>query len=354
MTKYEFLAAMQNTLSPLRVPERMEHCAFYEELINDMIEDGYTEEEATARLGDPAELAEGILQEEGVSFPEEYDLPDGPDPTGPIQGLKDALSGLGEMFRGKNFSFRWSSGQQDRFETQLQAEGIHSLDIRCISGNVEIAAEDRNTILLAEERDPQEPPMTVETQNGVLSISLPPQISIGTLSGEKSLTLILPETLAARLTSCGVTTVSGDVDIEDLKTTSLRVQTQSGDVDISDVRAAKAEVRTTSGDIDFSGSSTDLFVNSVSGDVDFSGAAGTVRINTVSGDMDLCYENCPSRLQVTSTSGDVDICLPPDSVCMVRFHSLSGELSMRGVRTDGPNPADFSIKTVSGDAEIYT
>ena len=50
MKKYEFLYKLQQGLASLPTPERMEQCAFYEELINDMMEDGYSEDEAAAKL----------------------------------------------------------------------------------------------------------------------------------------------------------------------------------------------------------------------------------------------------------------------------------------------------------------
>ena len=339
MTKYEFLAAMQEELSSLRVPERMEHCAFYEELINDMMEDGYTEEDATARLGDPVELAKSILQE---------DAPTGEAPPA-SRNWRDILQ---DFLQGKSFSFRWNPGSRDRFETQVPAEGIHALEIRCVSGDVEVTAEDRETILLAEERDPGDSPMVVETHGGRLSVSLPPEIM--KLGGDKDLTVILPTALAKHLTECSITSVSGEVRVEEVRTESLRIQTQSGDVAVSDVDTASAEIRTTSGDLNYSGSAEDLTLQSVSGDVDFSGAVGTVRFTTVSGDVDLSCDRCPSRLQGASTSGDLDICLPSNSVCAVRFHSVSGDLTLQGVRTDGACPADFSVKTVSGDVNIHT
>ena len=63
MTKTEFLAGLENALAQLPREERQSNVDFYAELFDDMIEEGMTGEEAAARLGDPSEIARGILEE---------------------------------------------------------------------------------------------------------------------------------------------------------------------------------------------------------------------------------------------------------------------------------------------------
>ena len=61
MTKLEFLLALQERLSALPKEEVKEHLAFYDEMIDDRIEDGLTQEEAAAAVGSVEEIAEQIL-----------------------------------------------------------------------------------------------------------------------------------------------------------------------------------------------------------------------------------------------------------------------------------------------------
>lgn len=67
MTKREFLDILRRGLCQLPPEEVEKRLAYYEELLNDMTEDGMTEQEATARLGDPSDLAREILQEQPMA-----------------------------------------------------------------------------------------------------------------------------------------------------------------------------------------------------------------------------------------------------------------------------------------------
>lgn len=66
MTKKEFLAKLKRKLSKLPHKELMERIGFYNEIIDDKIEDGYSEEDAVADVGDIDEIAGQILKEKGL------------------------------------------------------------------------------------------------------------------------------------------------------------------------------------------------------------------------------------------------------------------------------------------------
>lgn len=61
--KDEFLLKLRLGLSGLPANEIEERIAFYSELIDDLIEDGRTEEDATAEMGDVNEIIESIVSE---------------------------------------------------------------------------------------------------------------------------------------------------------------------------------------------------------------------------------------------------------------------------------------------------
>ena len=63
MTKTEFLDKLRRCLAQMPPEEREKQLAYYEELFDDMLEDGMSESEAAARLGDPAEIAKELLAE---------------------------------------------------------------------------------------------------------------------------------------------------------------------------------------------------------------------------------------------------------------------------------------------------
>lgn len=63
MTKIEFLLSLNEKISALPQDEVRERLNFYSEMIEDGIEEGLSEEEAVAAVGDVDEIAEGIMAE---------------------------------------------------------------------------------------------------------------------------------------------------------------------------------------------------------------------------------------------------------------------------------------------------
>lgn len=63
MTKKEFLEKLKNSLSALSESDRDERLNFYGEMIDDRIEEGYSEEEAVKTVGDPEEIGSQIAGE---------------------------------------------------------------------------------------------------------------------------------------------------------------------------------------------------------------------------------------------------------------------------------------------------
>ena len=67
MTKADFLQLLERALMQLPEEERRRNLEYYSELLDDMMEEGMTEAEATAKLGSPAQIAQNILQEMPLS-----------------------------------------------------------------------------------------------------------------------------------------------------------------------------------------------------------------------------------------------------------------------------------------------
>ena len=63
MTKADFLQLLERALAQLPEEERQANLEYYSELLDDMLEEGMTEVEATAKLGSPSQIAQSILQE---------------------------------------------------------------------------------------------------------------------------------------------------------------------------------------------------------------------------------------------------------------------------------------------------
>ena len=63
MTKEKFIELLRKGLSPLPKEERDERLTFYSEMIDDRVEEGLSEEEAVAGIGNPEEIARQIAGE---------------------------------------------------------------------------------------------------------------------------------------------------------------------------------------------------------------------------------------------------------------------------------------------------
>ncbi len=63
MTKSEFLSQLDNLLQGMDIKEREKTIKYYDEMIDDYIEDGVSEQEATQSLGDVSIIARDILDD---------------------------------------------------------------------------------------------------------------------------------------------------------------------------------------------------------------------------------------------------------------------------------------------------
>ena len=61
MNKQEFLDKLRRALAQMPLEERERQLGYYEELFDDMLEDGMSETEAAAKLGDPPKIAAELL-----------------------------------------------------------------------------------------------------------------------------------------------------------------------------------------------------------------------------------------------------------------------------------------------------
>ena len=94
MTKIQFILALDKRLSGLAESEIEERLIFYSEMIDDRMEEGLTEEEAVAAIGDIDEIANGIMSELAQIKAEAERKPE-PKPKRKLAGWEIALLILG-------------------------------------------------------------------------------------------------------------------------------------------------------------------------------------------------------------------------------------------------------------------
>ena len=69
MTKSDFLKKLRKGLRGMSAAEKNEQISFYSEIIDDKIEEGMTEHEATSHVGRPLEISRKIKEERSTAKP---------------------------------------------------------------------------------------------------------------------------------------------------------------------------------------------------------------------------------------------------------------------------------------------
>lgn len=142
-----------------------------------------------------------------------------------------------------------------------------------------------------------------------------------------------------------LTTVSGDVYIEEAQISSLHLKTTSGDIRVQS--AKEAVVTTTSGDISLN-KVENLKLTTTSGDAELREVIGSCQIKTTSGDIEIDTLKINRNSKITSVSGDIEI--QRNSNSYVKTETVSGEV--RVGNNDRYAEAELFIKTTSGDIEV--
>ena len=324
MKKAEFLDELCRGLRFHSDPEEiMKVVSFYDQAIEDRMEDGMSEEEAVDAVGS----IDDIIREVKGTWEQ------GPSPAGA--------------------SKREEPGQVTR---QFDPAVCDKFEIFDSSGDVYIAPSPDGlvhfeyTVSEAWRYEISEgPTVTVRrVQNADageksdieffgMRFKLPKINLNGLFSEVMELRVLVPEDKAV---SVSINAASGDVHAEGAKVKSLSVKLASGDVELRDTAAeVKMSLLTASGDIDIKNAETpELTVGTASGDVEAdSVSCGSLAVRTASGDITLEETRAAGKLSLTSVSGDIDVSLT--SPCRaVSADSVSGDVTLE----------------LSGGAELYT
>ena len=375
MNKEEFLKELEQHLVARQVEEPQAYLDYFEEILDDMKEEGLGEEEAAGRLGNPEEIAQALAAELGQQGKESdaseeespkthfhadfsgFEKLDKLDKLNNLQSLSglSSLSGLGRMINGivKNAvkssgAGSWSSKGQSftDYDITFPLQGINSLEVIWLDGDVELKAAERADILLCESRLAGAEPLYTELRGDTLVVAYTKALcateeKAGLHSGwqkarGKDLEIELPSSLAGQLESLKLKTASGDLELKDIKARSLFLETASGDMEGSNLTAE------------------DMHIKCVSGDAELALKARHLYAKSVSGDLELNILESPESLTAESISGDIEVRLPAGSQCNLRHQSVSGDVHVGGMIMNVPGAPEYSIKTVSGDVEIRT
>ena len=323
MTKRKFLAKLESALSSLSAEERNRQLDYYEEMIDDMMEEGMSEEEAVSRLGSVQGVAAKILSTASPDMLKKNKSP-----------LKKALIIIAIVLAvialtvavlciiysadRAEFDDRWLD-VEDIVENRLEADGdwlfgadgsfdpsnFDAIAIEWGAGKVEITESEGREVAVRTNKDDA---LVYTLDDGVLCIK-----NNDKYADEKAnLTVAVPEDMLRMNELCVVTT-SSDINIDSEAFAGLEIVTASGNVRIDENEAEYIQVVTASGNVMINADEDDSFTldyATQSGDVsvgfDRSFKNKSTNGKNVSYDHSIGSKNC-MEIEVVTASGNIMI-----------------------------------------------
>jgi len=229
----------------------------------------------------------------------------------------------------------------------VPADIIESINVEWISGKVFIEPYDGRDIAFEEKASRKlesDEKLVYEVRNGTLYIKFFESRGVSFFSEDsisKFLTVRIPYGLAGDLKDLQISSVSGAIIANDLKSKNTFIESTSGDIRLAGFV------------------SEEIGVNCTSGAVDLEGSFDEVRIAVVSGNITVTGTSCPRKVTMVSVSGNAELRIPENEGFDVEFDNVSGSFTCEfpiviekdgGTYKDGG--ASISMETVSGDLAI--
>lgn len=231
-------------------------------------------------------------------------------------------------------------------ERRFAADGVKSLvaEIQSSPVDLDVQLTTDSEVLVQEfyNKEPQESQMLEYT---VCGSQLKLQYAAGTLglSRKGIVRIFLPEDFAGSLEEFRAVTVSGDITMEDIGAAKQNIRTMSGDIKgkaaIGDVNVStvsgnisfdlvdgNCQIKTASGDIQIGKMAGKICQNSASGDVAIGALEGEGAFHTASGDIAVNVTVAGEKLDFGTASGDVEVTLPADTSVQMTLNTASGDI----------------------------
>ena len=269
MTKRKFLAKLESALSSLSAEERNRQLDYYEEMIDDMMEEGMSEEEAVSRLGSVQGVAAKILSEASPDM-----LKKRRSPAKKViiiiaivlAVIALTVAALFIIYRADRAEFddRWLDVEdivENRLDTDdnwlFGADGsfdpseFDAIAIEWGAGKVEITESEGHKVAVRTNKDDA---LEYKLDDGILCIK-----NAEKYADEKAnLTIAIPEDMLRMNELCVVTT-SSDINIDSEAFAGLEIVTASGNVRIAENEAKYIQVVTASGNVMINADEEDAF-----------------------------------------------------------------------------------------------
>jgi DUF4097 and DUF4098 domain-containing protein YvlB len=352
LNKEQFLSALGARLSGMPKADLERTLQYYREMIDDRVEDGMTEFEAVADVGDPDELAAAILNKPlrrtAIRTAETPKPPKAPKERRPMSaGKKAALivcacllicAGVGLIIASMSMKGRNAVVMEYNFAS---AE-IASLEIDSGSAEVEInhTSGDICRVVCAGDKGR---PYKVTLDDGTLCVQRVnnrPWFPV-TLK-EDSIRIYLP---AREYESLWVHSASGGVSVpEGFRFDNAIITASSGGVTFASDTIYELNIQTSSGGVAVKNASPEnLFISASSGGVALSGMApGRVSLNSTSGSLKLDGIRCGGDLSAEVSSGSIRLS------DVITDGAMTLECTSGSIKLDDCDAAELYIRSTSG------
>ncbi|MGI6577648.1 MAG: DUF4097 family beta strand repeat-containing protein [Eubacteriales bacterium] len=260
---------------------------------------------------------------------------------GPNWGLKISNGGRGT---GRNNE---GTGYVVGENYYVPVDDIDSINVEWISGEVFVEPYDGNEITFSEKAYRElksDEKLIYEVKNKTLYIKVHESRGVSFFSKDgisKNLTIRIPAGLAGKLDDLQVSSVSGNIILNELCSRNTFLESTSGKIKLDGFV------------------SEEVGVTSTSGDVNLSGTFDEIRIAVVSGDIMVVGESCPQKVSMVTVAGNAELHIPENDGFKVRFDNVSGSFSCEfpiAIEKNGgtykDSSASITMETVSGDLKI--
>jgi len=328
----KFLKDLEKELKNLKVSEKdiKEILEDHKEMIEAAMNEGLDENKIEEKFGKPGTLAKD-LQDDTLKLDEKTNY---------------NFSDVGSCVKVDTSSFKLVKTFNMIFEDI-------SVNIGLISEDINLTSYDGTSIQIYEKNVKKIEDYTISFENNELLIKKKTKIKIGISinfsknSGE--FLVLVPKEMD--ISKFDYKTVSGDANINGIKSKDINIKSTSGDLELTNVDGKNMKFTTVSGDIEIIGlKGEQLEVSLVSGDIEMKQAAikGNMELHSVSGDVELFEVEC-KEADFKTVSGDLEG--KEFYPSQISLKSVSGDIDISN-RDVLKNINVISKKTVSGDISI--
>ena len=291
----KYFEELRKELETRNAKDSQEILSYFEEIVNDHLDNGESEESIIASLGSVEQLADSICEKQTTNeiIPHEHHLE------------RRTFSGISKINIDVNAYDIVIEGT-DEEEGYLEYNYSDDVYLEVNIGNNKISIEEENSGTIVESFFTKMLSLKGRSFQGRLHICFPKD----------------------KMFDLCIDSVSGDVKISDVKCDEIELETVSGDIEVSNIFTEDLNMDTVSGEVD----SQDIITND------------SFKAQSVSGDLNFKHLKC-DEITIETVSGDVDLSVDGN----MDDYNIHEESLRKNVSYESKGNKSLEIETVSGD-----